>query len=186
MSKKSFTILFALLVIVLLGTYYVIYAFKDDALEIEKELDSFGLQNENVIHIEYLGKNKAIAFFTSAFDPPRFGHALVKKGIWGWKLLGSSSSEGEYPPEMKLGWSFQNFENEKGINFTDLIYGKIIDNHIKEIKVMTLDNEEYSAEIIHNGSESFWYLLSEHKDLDTATIIGLSETDEVIFEYPER
>lgn len=182
MSKRNLLISF---VVILVGIYLVINVLRDDALAIEKALEA-GVPNGDIIHIEHLNKNNALAFYKSEMNGAHFGHALVKKNIFGWKFMGAGSSDyGAYPSEMKLGWSWQNLEHEKGINYTDLAQGKVLDDDIKEVKLMTEDGKEYSAEIIHYGGEDFWYLFSENKDLVTATTIGLSETGEVIFEYPE-
>src|SRR5699024_6324361 len=118
----------------------------------------------------------------------KFGHALVKKNIFGWKFMGGSSSD--YVGDrsgVKLGWSFHNLEHEKGIDYTDLIYGKVIDDDIEEIKVTTTEGQVYSAALIEKSSgESFWYSLSENKDLNTATAQVLSDNGEIIYEYPEE
>lgn len=187
MSSKSKFTLFISVAVVLIGIYFVFNALKDDAQEIEEVLDSVVLHG-NIIHIEHLNKKNAIAFYVSEPDNSLFGHALVKKNIFGWKFVGSSSTDYTgYPPDIKLGWSFSNLEHEKGVDYTDLIYGKVIDDDIKKVKVITEDGKEYLAETVtYGGNESFWYLLSDNKDLSTATITGITETGEVIFEYPEK
>jgi len=187
--KKSRISLWIAIIVVLVGIFFVVTnVLKDDEIEIEKALDSIDIQNGHVVHIEFLNKKNAIAFYVSGPDNSNFGHALVKKKLFGWKFMGGSSTDYVgYPSDMKLGWSFHNLEHEKGVDYTDLLYGKVIDDDIKEVNVMTKEGKESLAEVINvSGDESFWYALSENKDLNTATTQGLSDTGEIIFEYPEE
>lgn len=189
MFNKSRISLLIAIIVLLVGIFFVVTnVLKDDEIEIEKALDSIDIQNGHVVHIEFLNKKNAIAFYVSGPDNSDFGHALVKKKIFGWKFMGGSSTDYVgYPSDMKLGWSFHNLEHEKGIDYTDLLYGKVIDGEIKEVKAITTEGQEYLAEVIdEGGGEGFWYSLSKNKDLNTATTQGLSDTGEIIFEYPEK
>ena len=187
--KKSRISLWIAIIVLLVGIYFVVTnVLKDDEIEVEKALDSIDIQNGHVVHIEFLNKKNAIAFYVSGPDNSNFGHALVQKKLFGWKFMGGSSTDYiGYPSEMKLGWSFSNLEHEKGVGYTDLLYGKVVDDDIKEVKIITTEGQESLAEVINvSGDEGFWYALSESKNLNTATIQGLSDTGEIIFEYPEK
>ncbi len=114
--------------------YFLSIIFKDDAAEIDKVVNSFNHSTANIVHIEFLDNNKAIAFYES-LDDMYFGSAILKKGLFGWKSL--SSSAGLIYDEDKLNWSFSNLVYLNFSNYTDLIRGKILDSEIAEVRIMT-------------------------------------------------
>ncbi len=168
------------IVAILLVIFFVNLVFKDDTREIEKIVHSFHQPLSNIVHIEFLDRNKAIAFYEWGHpNEVSFGEVIVKKGLFGWKFIGGGSSQ--ISDEYKLDWSFLNLELTSFSNYTDLISGKILDSAIQEVRIQTKTENEYDAKIIHyNNLERFWFLITDGEDLLGSTITGLSSDGKII------
>lgn len=165
---------------VLIGGYFVNLALKDNEQEIKKAIYSLNQPMTNIAHIEFLDNNQAIAFYEwGNQENLNFGSALFKKKLFGWKLVGNSStvllSHG-----YKLDWGFLNLKFHFS-NYTDLIRGKILDPQIEEVNVKTNGGNEYKAKLVeYNNVEKFWFLVTNGEDLIGSTITGLSSDGKII------
>ncbi|WP_078546782.1 hypothetical protein [Litchfieldia alkalitelluris] len=164
---------------VLLVTLFINIAYKDDAKEINKIVNSLNQPMTNIVHIEFLDNKKAIAFYEwGPTDQVYFGEATLKKGLFGWEFL--SGATGQVSMEHKLDWGFSNLAMDFS-NYTDLIRGKILDPEIVEVKILTKKDNEYNASIVEkHNNERFWFLITNGEDLLGSTITGLSSKGEII------
>ncbi|MCM3711137.1 hypothetical protein [Sporosarcina luteola] len=173
-SKNIFSIFF-----ILVASYFITIALKDDVKEIEKAFSSMNQPLTTIAHIKVLDNNKAIVFYKTQFaNIEYFGNARLKKNIFGWKLV--SSSSGQSPNDSKLGWHFSNLEFDFP-KYTDLLSGEILDSEITDVVIVTKNNKEYHAEIIeYNSGERFWYLVTDGEDLLGSTVSGLTSDGKVV------
>lgn len=171
-------LLFSITILLLLA-YVVNDALKDNSQEVEKALHSLNQPISKIIYTKQLDRSQAIVFYeSSAGGIESFGNARFKKTLFGWRLVGAVS--GQNPEGYKLSWSFSNLTFDFS-GYTDLISGKIFDAGIKEVRIVTKNGVEYSAEIIeHNNNEKYWFLISEGEELLGATITALSQDGEII------
>lgn len=178
--RKKVKIIFLISIIVVVS-FFVNIALKDDIKEIEKAVYSLNQPLTKIAYINLLDNNKAIVFYehTSA-KIEYFGNIRLKKNIFGWKL--GSNSSGQTPNDHKLGWHFSNLKHDFS-KYTDVLSGKILDSEIKEVFIVTKNNKEYQAEIIeYNNGERFWYLVTDGEELPGSTVTGLSIDGKIIEE----
>ncbi|WP_456279122.1 hypothetical protein [Bacillus sp. AK128] len=177
MSKKL--IIFLSIILILFGVYLINSALKDDVQEIQKVIYTLNQPMTNIAHIEFLDNNLAIGFYEwGNHETLHFGSALLKKNLFGWQLVSSSTSEISHAS--KLDWGFSNLEFHFS-DYTDLIRGKILDPQIKEVNVKTNVGTDFRAKIIeYNNNEKFWFLVTNGEDLVGSTITGLSSDGEII------
>lgn len=164
---------------ILLGTFFINAALKDDVREIKKDMHSLNQPMTNIAHIEFLDNNQAIAFYEwGNHQNLHFGSALFKKNLFGWKLV--TSSTGELSHGYKLDWGFSNLEFSF-YGYTDLIRGKILDPQIEDVKIETDGGNEFKANIIKYGDDQkFWFLVTDGENLIGSTITGLSSDGKII------
>jgi hypothetical protein len=181
MSKKLKIILFFSIATILIVIMSI--GLKDDIQGIEKAILSLNQPMTNLAHIEVLENKKAIAFYEWGTVPGEyFGIAKLKKNLFGWYFNGGSTSQ--TPKGYKLGWSFSNLKGEFS-DYTDIIYGKILDSDIESVLVTTNIGKQYSAKIIeYNNGERLWFLITDGVELLGATVMGLSKNGEIIEKIP--
>lgn len=177
MSKKLK--FFLSITAILIGSYFINLALKDNVQEIQKTLYSLNQPMTNIAHIEFLDNNQAIAFYEwGNQENLHFGSALFKKNLFGWKLFSSSTSALTHGH--KLDWGFSNLESHLS-DYTDLIRGKILDPQIEEVNVKTKGGTEFKAKLIeYNNDKKFWFLVTNGEDLIGSTISGLSSGGKII------
>lgn len=175
--RKNKLVLIILLILVI--SYFLTVNLRDDVKEIEKAVSSLNLPLITIAHIKFLDNNKAIVFFKyRSTNLEYFGNARLKKNILGWKLV--SSSSGQSPDDLKLGWHFSNLKYDF-TKYTDLLSGEILDAEIKDVIVLTKNNKEYYAEIIeYNNGERFWCLVTDGEELPGSTVSGFTSNGKVM------
>ena len=180
MSKRIRLVLIA--GIVLLVGYFLVIQFKDDSKEIERMVHSINEPLLSVIHVEFLDNNHAIAFYEANHNGELyFGSAVFKKGLFGWKSLGSSS--GQIPKDKKLDWGFSSLDQMGLADYTDLVRGKVLVPEIEKVRILTKEGNEYEAKIIeYNNRDRFWFMVTKGENLLGATIQGISTEGKVIEE----
>lgn len=176
--RKSFKIIFFIFLVIVIS-YFLSIALKEDVKEIERAVSSMNQSLTTIVHIEVLDSNKAIVFYKhQSANIEYFGNARLKKDIFGWKLVNSSSSQS--PDDYKLGWHFSNLQYDFP-KYTDLLSGEIFDSEIKDVVILTKNNKEYHANIIeYNNGERFWFLVTDGEELPGSTVSGLTSNGKVI------
>ncbi|MFF2450835.1 hypothetical protein ACFVSW_27825 [Neobacillus sp. NPDC058068] len=167
--------------LILVVSYFINIALKDDIKEIEKAVYSLNQPFTKIAYIKFLDNNQAIVFYEHAStNIEYFGNIRLKKNIFGWKL--GNSSSGQTPNDHKLDWHYSNLKNDFS-KYTDVLSGKILDSEIKEVFIVTKNNKEYQAKIIkyYNGNR-FWYLVTDGEELPGSTVTGLSIDGKIIEE----
>ncbi|MBU9723560.1 MULTISPECIES: hypothetical protein [Bacillaceae] len=139
----------------------------------------------NVVHIEYLDNRHAIAFYEWGAGTLRsFENVTYKKGVFGWKANGGTG--GQIVVDDKLGWSFSNLEHQNFSQYTDLISGVIMSPDIVEVRVTSINENVYTADIVEFNGGRFWFLVTDGDDVSFATKTGLNEDGEVVEEHHSR
>lgn len=179
LPKKKIIISSISLIVVV--SYFVNMALKDDIKEIKKAVYSLNQPLTTIAHINILDNTKAIVFYEHFnANIEYFGNARLKKNIFGWKLV--SSSSGQTPENRKIGWHYSNLTFDFPI-YTDLLYGKIFDSEIKDVLIITKNNKEYHAKIIeYNNGKRFWHLITDGEELPGSTVTGVSVDGKIIEE----
>ncbi|MNL00160.1 hypothetical protein D3C87_1205820 [compost metagenome] len=169
MSKNLKIIIFCSIAILLIASYFLSIGLKDNDKEIEKAVLSLNQPMTKIIHIEALENKKAIAFYEWGTAPDDyFGIAILKKNLFGWHLNGGSTSVS--PKEHKIGWSFFDLKRDFS-NYTDILYGKILDAEIADVLVNANDGKQYSAKIIgDNNGDRYWFLITDGGTLMNSTV----------------
>jgi hypothetical protein len=180
LSKNLKTIVFCSIAILLIVSYFLGIGLKDNAKEIEKAVLSLNQPMTKIVHIEALENNKAIAFYEWGTTPEEdhFGIAILKKDLFGWHFKGGSTSAS--PKEYKIGWSFSDLKRDFS-NYTDILYGKILDAEIVDVLVNTTDGKQYPAKIIDDkNGERFWFLITDGVKLTGSTVTARSQNGKII------
>jgi hypothetical protein len=178
MGKK---VLFSLIIVlIVIGTYFINIASKDDIEEIQKAVIALEQPELTVAHIELLEKNKAIAFYEWGHgEDSSFGNVVLEKNFLGWKIVRGGSLY--LLEDSKLNWGHLKLRDYLSSN-TDLLRGKITDTEIEKVQVITKDGKEYQAKVIkYNNEDRFWFLIANGELLD-ATVTGFSFDGNVIEE----
>jgi hypothetical protein len=68
------------------------YVFKDDVQEVKEILNSYEYTDpikpiNTIVHVELLKSNEAIAIYETTDDDIVFGNALLKKTLFGWRVM---------------------------------------------------------------------------------------------------
>lgn len=158
-------------------------AFKDDKQEIRQIVHSSIVYPAiNVVHIEQLDHDQAIAFYEwDSAGQRHFGRAFLKKSIFGWTYSGASSSY--LSDNHSFSWSFSNLAYHFS-GYTGVLSGKILDPDIEEIQIVTPDGNNYSATIIeYSPNQKLWFIISDHDELVGSTIIAQSAEGETIEQF---
>ncbi|GIP29119.1 hypothetical protein J23TS9_42490 [Paenibacillus sp. J23TS9] len=179
MSKNLKRIAFCSIAILLIVLYFWGIGLKDNAKEIEKAVLSLNQPMTKIVHIEALENKKAIAFYEWGTAPEDyFGIAILMKDLFGWHFKSGSTSAS--PKEYKIGWSFSDLKRDFS-NYTDILYGKILDAEIVDVLIKTNDGKQYSAKIIDDkNGERFWFLITEGVKLTGSTITACSQNGKTI------
>ncbi len=164
-------------------TFLIKQINKDDNNEIIKVIITSNPSITKIAHVENLDSNRAVGFYESNLAGNEyFSDILLKKGIFGWKELGSTG--GQTPKEYKLGWTFSNLSQRDFSKYTDLIFGKIYDTSISEIHILTQNKIEYKAKIIeYDKAEKLWFLITDGENVLGSTITALSKDGKVIQQF---
>lgn len=182
MSKYKLVLLFIIAVLVII-IFLISSGPKNDPKGIEKAVFSLNQPMTKIAHIEVLGNKEAIAFYEWGNGAEvYFGHARLKKDVFGWHFKGGSTSQ--TPKDYKIGWSFSNLKEDFS-HYTDLLNGKILDSGINEVLVITDKGKQYPAYIIeYNNGERFWYLMTKGEELIGSTVKGRSKNGEIMEQIP--
>ncbi|WP_274654721.1 hypothetical protein [Paenibacillus humicola] len=179
--------LFLTIAAIVMAAFIMSIGVKDDKREIEKAVLTLNQPMAHLADIEVLERNKVIAFYEwgqGTASGEYFGIAVLAKNLFGgWHFRSGATSV--TPDDYKLGWSFQDLKREFS-DYTDMIYGKILDADIKSVLVTTKQGKQYSAKIMeYDYGERFWFLITDGVDLVDATIKGLSINGETIEQIPK-
>jgi hypothetical protein len=179
MGKKVKVIL-SLSLLILIANFLKI-SLKDDMTEIEKAVHKINHHVMHIEHVKLLDHNQAIVFFEhTTANKENFGNIRLKKNIFGWKPLSSSSAQ--TPDDHKLGWHFSNLSYDFK-EYTDVLSGKIFDSRIDDVHIVTKNNKEYKATIVTtDNGERFWYLITDGEPLPGSTVTGVSQDGDTIEE----
>lgn len=183
MFKKRKIIIFIIISVLLVMAYFSGIALKDDIQEVEKVfLSTVNEPLTRIAHIEVLDETTALVFYEwGPVESEYFGTGVLKKNIFGWKLLRSSSSQ--TPDEYKMGWNLLNL-SVQNLGYTDLLFGKVFDSEITDVKIVT-KNGEYEADINeYNNGKRFWYFITNGIKLESSTVKGISHDGKIIQQIP--
>ncbi|MBP3951804.1 hypothetical protein [Bacillus suaedae] len=181
--KKKF--LFLLIIVLLIsGIYFINATSKDDIEEIQKAVIALEQPELTIAHIEFVEKNKAIAFYEWGHGADAsFGNVILKKNLLGWEIVRGGSLY--LLEDSKLNWGHLELRNYFS-NYTDILRGKITDPEIEKVQVITKERREYQAKVIqYNNEGRFWFLIAD-EELLGATVLGLSFEGNVIEKIQTR
>jgi len=183
LSKNLKTIAFCFIAFLLIVSYFFGIGLKDNDKEIEKAVLSLNQPITKIVHIEALENKKAIAFYEWGTAPEDyFGIAILKKDLFGWHFKGGSTSASS--KEYKIGWSFSDLKRDFS-NYTDILYGKILNAEIVDVIVNTNDGKQYSSKIIDDkNDERFWFLITDGVNLIGSTVTARSQSGKIIEQIP--
>ncbi|WP_042161498.1 hypothetical protein [Paenibacillus gorillae] len=176
-------IIFYTIAILLIASYFLNIGLKDNDKEIEKAVLSLHQPMAKIVHIEALENKKAIVFYEWGTAPDDyFGIAIVKKNLFGWHFMNGSTSLS--PKKHKIGWTFFDLKRDFS-NYTDLLYGKILDAEIADVLVNANGGKQISAKIISDiNNDRYWFLITDGVTLMSSTVTARSQTGKIIDQIP--
>ncbi|MFA9555781.1 hypothetical protein ACERII_00535 [Evansella sp. AB-rgal1] len=182
-STKRKTILSATIITLAIISHFTNIALKDDIVEIKKETNQTTLPMMDVVHVEMLSNNEALAFYEHGGGTiSYFGRNMLQKNLFGWRNIGGSSYQ--ITQRDNLHWGFSNLSYSSP-NFDSLISGRLFNDEVVEV-IVVVNNQEEKAKIVeYRDGERFWFYLSEVEDLSNSVpVYGVNENGDILEQYP--
>ena len=150
----------------------------EEAVEKAKPLIPKGY---TVVHIEQIGDNSGIVFYTYEDE---LSAGIFSKSKFGWDWIGSSIGKLVTYPE-GLQWRYADLGDKK--NQHSVYYGKVINKDITKVTVTTTNGETVTGKIVDCDGLKLWYAFVSEPQMPSvnADITGYSEDHKIIYLFSQ-
>jgi hypothetical protein len=150
----------------------------EEAVEKAKPLIPKGY---TVVHIEQIGDNSGIVFYTYEDE---LSAGIFSKSKFGWDWIGSSIGKLVTYPE-GLQWRYADLGDKK--NQHSVYYGKVINKDITKVTVTTTNGETVTGKIVDCDELKLWYAFVSEPQMPSvnADITGYSEDHKLIYLFSQ-